>query len=70
MQYEALDFEEYKKTMKNAGVDLVTTSEISDWREHRLKDEEINKLLIQEGKTHISFIINQRNKKIHFFHIL
>jgi len=28
--------------------------------------EEINKLLIQEGKTHISFIINQRNKKIHF----
>ncbi len=34
--------EEYKKTMKDSGVDLVTTSEISDWREHRLKDEEIN----------------------------
>ena len=34
--------EEYKKTMKSAGVDLVTTSELSDERKHRLDDEEIN----------------------------
>ena len=33
----------YKSFMKSIGVDLVTTSEVSDYREHRLKDEEIDK---------------------------
>ena len=32
----------YKNFMKSIGVDLVTTSEVADWRKHRLDDNEIN----------------------------
>ena len=35
--------EKYKSFMKSIGIDLVTTSEMGDYREHRLKDEEIDK---------------------------
>ena len=28
--------------MKSLGIDLVTTSEVADYREHKLKDEDIN----------------------------
>ena len=34
--------QKYKEFMKYIGIDLVTTSEVSDYREHRLKDEDIN----------------------------
>ncbi len=34
--------EKYKSFMKSIGIDLVTTSEVNDYREHRLKEEEIN----------------------------
>ncbi len=34
--------EKYKNFMKSVGIDLVTTSEVNDYREHRLKDEDIN----------------------------
>ena len=35
--------EKYKSFMKSIGIDLVTTSEVNDYREHKLKEEDINK---------------------------